>query len=134
MLRRQVPPLERIGLQLYTVRELMQADVARTLERVAKVGYLEVEFAGYFGETPRRIRGLLDSLGLEAPSTHLSLRDLGPDLPRTLDLAETMGHRYLVVPSLDPLDRRNLRLALEKLPHLPSIEPLMAPLQGPFPS
>ena len=100
--------LERIGLQLYTVRDLMRADVARTLQRVASIGYQEVEFAGYFGETPRRIRGLLDSLGLTSPSTHLSLRELGPDLERTLDLAEIIGHRYLVVPSLDPEDRRTL--------------------------
>jgi sugar phosphate isomerase/epimerase len=100
--------LEPIGLQLYTVRDLMQADVARTLERVAEVGYQEVEFAGYFGETPRRIRELLDGVGLRSPSAHLSLRELGRHLQRTLDLAELIGHRYLVVPSLDPEDRRTL--------------------------
>lgn len=100
--------LDRIGLQLYTVRDLMQADVARTLERVAEIGYLEVEFAGYFGAAPRRIRELLDGLGLASPSTHLSLRELGPELPRTLELAEAIGHRYLVVPSLDETDRRTL--------------------------
>ncbi len=103
------PPLiERIGLQLYTVRDLMKADVARTLEQVAEVGYREVEFAGYFGEPPERIRRLLDRLELTSPSTHLSLADLGPGLSRTLDLAETIGHRYLVVPSLDRRDRRTL--------------------------
>jgi sugar phosphate isomerase/epimerase len=101
--------LERVGLQLYTVRDLMEADVARTLEQVAEVGYREVEFAGYFGEPPVRIRRLLDRLGLTSPSTHLSLADLSPaGLSRTLDLAETIGHRYLVVPSLDRRDRRTL--------------------------
>jgi sugar phosphate isomerase/epimerase len=35
-----------IGLQLYTVRELFAADPVATLEKVAKVGYREVEF-GY---------------------------------------------------------------------------------------
>lgn len=86
----------------------MRADVARTLEAVAQVGYREVEFAGYFGETAVRIRRLLDGVGLTSPSAHLSLRELGPDLQRTLDLAQTIGHRYLVVPSLDPQDRRTL--------------------------
>jgi sugar phosphate isomerase/epimerase len=100
--------LEPIGLQLYTVRDLMQADVARTLEKVARIGYREVEFAGYFGETPARIRGLLDSVGLAAPSSHLSLEDLRDHPGRTFDLAETIGHRYLVVPSLDARDRRTL--------------------------
>lgn len=98
----------RIGLQLYTVRDLMGRDVPRTLEKVARVGYREVEFAGYFGETPARVRGLLDGLGLVSPSTHLSLEDLRSGLSRTLDEAETIGHRYLVVASLDPRDRRTL--------------------------
>jgi sugar phosphate isomerase/epimerase len=100
--------LDRTGLQLYTVRDLMEADVARTLEKVAAVGYREVEFAGYFGETPARLRGLLGSLGLTSPSTHLSLEALGPELGRTLDQAEAIGHRYLVVPSLDRKDRGTL--------------------------
>ena len=100
--------LESVGLQLYTVSDLMRADVARTLERVAEVGYGEVEFAGYFGQAPRRIRELLHDIGLKSPSTHLSLRELGPDLQRTLDVAEAIGHRYLVVPSLDAEDRRTL--------------------------
>jgi sugar phosphate isomerase/epimerase len=101
--------LERIGLQLYTVRDLMAKDVARTLEKVAAVGYREVEFAGYFGESPARIRGLLESVGLAAPSTHLSLAALAPAvLNRTLDEAEAIGHRYLIVPSLDAADRVTL--------------------------
>lgn len=100
--------LDRIGLQLYTVRDLMSDDVARTLEKVAAVGYREVEFAGYFGEAPARLRGLLDGLGLISPSTHLSLEALGPELNRTMDEAEAIGHRYLVVPSLDRKDRGDL--------------------------
>jgi sugar phosphate isomerase/epimerase len=101
-------PLKRIGLQLYTVRDLMRADVARTLEQVADAGYREVEFAGYFDQTPARIRKLLDSQGLTSPSSHLPLADLQQHLDRTLELAETIGHRYLVVPSLDEKDRRTL--------------------------
>ncbi len=106
--RAQGDGMERIGLQLYSVRELMQEDVARTLEQVARVGYREVEFAGYFGQTPARLRSLLDGLGLTAPSTHLPLDDLRDRLSQTLDIAETIGHRYLVVPSLGWWDRRSL--------------------------
>jgi len=100
--------LQRIGLQLYTVRDLMQVDVGRTLEKVAAVGYEEVEFAGYFGESPARLRMLLDAVGLDAPSSHVSLQDLTHDAARVFDAAEVIGHRYLVVPSLDPQDRQSL--------------------------
>ena len=92
---RQPDRLPRIGLELYTVRDLMQEDVARTLEQVARTGYREVEFAGYFGERPARIRSLLDRLGLTSPSTHLSLEDLTGE--KTFDIADAVGHRYLVV-------------------------------------
>jgi sugar phosphate isomerase/epimerase len=100
--------LTRIGLQLYTVRGLMRADVARTLDQVARAGYREVEFAGYFGESPGRIRSLLDALGLTSPSTHVSLEDLTREGSRTFDIAEAIGHHYLVVASLDGGDRRTL--------------------------
>ena len=53
--------IERIGLELYTVRAEMKLDVPATLARVAKVGYREVEFAGYFGNDPARLRALLDA-------------------------------------------------------------------------
>ncbi len=100
--------LPRIGLQLYTVRDLMEAGVGPTLERVAAIGYKEVEFAGYFGIPPAQIRGLLDAAGLASPSTHLSLGELRDQPNRLFDAAEMIGHRYLVVPSLDPQDRRTL--------------------------
>src|SRR5881398_2560424 len=41
--------LDRIGLQLYTVRHQMEKDLEGTIARVATTGYREVEFAGYFG-------------------------------------------------------------------------------------
>lgn len=100
--------LDRIGVQLYTLRDLMGADVARTLERVAAIGYREVEFAGYFGESPGRLRLVLDAVGLAAPSAHVSLEELSDDSARVLDSAEAIGHRYLVVPSLAPGDRATL--------------------------
>ena len=44
--------LGNIGVQLYTLRQMMEKDVGRTLEAVAKAGYTEVEFAGYFNVNP----------------------------------------------------------------------------------
>ena len=64
--------LQPVGLQLYTVRDLMKADFEGTLAAVAKVGYKEVEFAGYFGRTPGQVkdgtqgRGALGPLGARA--------------------------------------------------------------------
>src|SRR6266704_4346719 len=63
--------VERVGLQLYTVRHEMEKDVEGTIARVAASGYKEVEFAGYFKKTPAEIRAMLDRHGLTSPSAHI---------------------------------------------------------------
>jgi sugar phosphate isomerase/epimerase len=96
--------LEKIGLQLYTVRKAMQADVEGTLARVAATGYKEVEFAGYFGKSPTEIRALLDRFGLSSPAVHVG--SLAADPWRaSLEAANTIGHRYVVVPWI-PAEQR----------------------------
>jgi sugar phosphate isomerase/epimerase len=99
--------LERIGLQLYTVRDRMAADVDGTLAAVAEIGYREVEFAGTFGRPPAELRGTLDGLGLAAPSAHVPLEALLPDPAAAADVAATLGNRWLVVAWIPP-GRRTL--------------------------
>ncbi len=95
------PPLDRIGVQLYTVRSLMAEDVAASLAAVAAIGYSEVEFAGYFDHTPDEIRGMLAANGLTAPATHVGLDQVrGDALDASIASAEAIGHGWLVVPSL----------------------------------
>src|SRR3989442_2834176 len=60
--------LDRIGLQLYTVRGLMAKDFEGTLAKVAQIGYREVEFAGYFDHPPKDVRAMLDRLGPVFPA------------------------------------------------------------------
>ncbi len=93
--------IERIGLQLYTVRKLMASDMPGTLAAVAAAGYKEVEFAGYFGRTPADVRRMLDDNGLRAPSTHLSLDDVQAKFDATSMAAQDIGVGCLTVASLD---------------------------------
>ncbi len=100
------PLLDRIGLQLYTIRSLMSEDVAGTLDAVAAIGYDEVEFAGYFGHTPAEVRGWLDAAGLSSPAAHVGLEDLtGAGLDTAIETASTLGQRWLVLPWM-PEDMR----------------------------
>lgn len=100
--------LDRIGLQLYTVRQAMAQDFEGTLARVAQIGYREVEFAGYFARDAGTVRGALDTAGLDAPAAHIPLENLRTRWAQTLDDARVIGHRYLVVPSLPAEDSRTL--------------------------
>ena len=93
------------GLQLYTVRSLMASDVERTLADIARIGYGEVEFAGYFGRTPAQIRATLDAEGIVAPAAHLSLGELRTDLDAAIAASAEVGYRYLVLPFLEGTER-----------------------------
>ena len=93
------------GLGLYTVRSEMEKSVEATLERVAKIGYKEVEFAGYFGKRPTELAAILKSNGLTSPSAHVPLAEIRGKWNETMETATTIGHKYLVCPWVDEADR-----------------------------
>jgi sugar phosphate isomerase/epimerase len=96
--------IDKIGIQLYTVRDQMKADFEGTLARIAEIGYKEVEFAGYFDHTPDQVRAILDRHGLSAPSTHVSFEN-DNQWKAALDTAKAIGHEYIVMPWI-PEERR----------------------------
>ena len=100
--------IKRVGLQLYTVRDLMKADLPGTLAKVAAIGYKEVEFAGYFGRTPAEIRTLLRRNGLTSPSTHLSFDTLQSGWQKALDDVKTIGHHWVTIAFIPEEKRRTL--------------------------
>jgi len=59
-----------ISIQLYSVREEAKTNFPAVLKRIAKMGYVGVEFAGLHGLSPKEVRAILDDLGLVASSTH----------------------------------------------------------------
>ena len=96
--------LDRIGLELYSVRNAMQADPERTLAAVRAIGYSDVELLWSrqnFGRTPKQVRATLDHEGLRAPSAHMAPEVImAADWPQSLETAKLLGHEYLIVPSL----------------------------------
>jgi sugar phosphate isomerase/epimerase len=98
--------LPRIGLQLYTVRDLLASDFEATLTKVAGLGYREVEFAGLVGDDVRRTRDLLRGLGLAAPSMHVDYAGLRSNPERSFETAGLLEARFVVCPWLEPSERR----------------------------
>ena len=93
--------IDKIGLQLYTVRDLMKQDFDGTLAKVAAIGYKEVEFAGYFDHSPKDVRAAVDRRGLTAPSAHIDYKSLGEKFPEVIEAAKVVGHEYLVNPWIE---------------------------------
>lgn len=80
------------GLQLYTVRDFMAEDFFGTIEKVAKIGYKSVEFAGLFDHDPKEVKKFIDDLGLECSSCHV----WGEDVNKSCDDVETLGSKNVV--------------------------------------
>ncbi len=106
------PGEKRIGLQLCSLSDDMSIDPAATLEKIAEMGYTELETANYrdglvYGYTPAEFRTLVEGLGMKVSSTHTG----GPRLDETPEEEITawwtkaiadhkaMGCRYVVIPS-----------------------------------
>lgn len=114
-----------IGLQLYTVRDAMQADAAATLAKVAKIGFNSVEGATYtgnqkfYGLEAKAYADLLKQNGLKMFSSHYALGEenngvKGPkgtilnEWNKAVDDAAEVGIKYMVCAYLAGNERGSL--------------------------
>ncbi|HEX8328171.1 MAG TPA: sugar phosphate isomerase/epimerase [Hymenobacter sp.] len=93
---------QRIGIQLYTVREDMLRDAKGTLARLAQLGYREIESASsakghYYGLSAKEIKQVTNDLGLSLRSSHVHIDQ---DWQRTVDEAAEAGQEYLICSSM----------------------------------
>jgi sugar phosphate isomerase/epimerase len=93
-----------VGIELYTVRDALKADLMGTVRGVAKMGYQVVEFySPYYDWTPQQakeVRAMLDDLGVKALSTHNSATVFTPDaIQKAIDLNQAIGSKCIVMAS-----------------------------------
>ena len=103
--------LERIGLELYSVRHAMARDPERTLAAVRAIGFTDVELLwsfNNFGRTPAQVAATLKNEGLRAPSAHMSADTIFVGWERSLDIAKQLGHEYLIVPDFEDWTKRTI--------------------------
>jgi len=103
--------LERIGLELYSVRHAMARDPERTLAAVRAIGFTDVELLwsfNNFGRTPDQVAATLKNEGLRAPSAHMSADTIFVGWERSLEIAKQLGHEYLIVPDFEDWTKRTL--------------------------
>jgi sugar phosphate isomerase/epimerase len=88
-----------VGLQLYSVRDLLPKDFDGTLRKVAAAGYKNVEAAGYYHKTAAQFKQAMDQAGLRCVSTHHSMSELSPHLDELIEYGHNLGLTYMVCPS-----------------------------------
>jgi sugar phosphate isomerase/epimerase len=85
-----------IGLQLYSVRDLLPIDYDGTLRQLGRLGYEEVEAAGFFGHSPKEVRQAMDHAGLHCVSAHYPLKDLLPKVDEVIRFGKDLGLNSIV--------------------------------------
>ncbi|MBQ8973322.1 MAG: sugar phosphate isomerase/epimerase [Clostridia bacterium] len=91
--------IQNVGLQLYSLRDAMQADFKGTVAKVAEMGYKGVEFAGYGGLKPAEMAQLLKDNGLTAYGSHTGgLPKTDAELDAEIEMNLAVGNPYLVCP------------------------------------
>jgi len=90
----------KIGIQLYTVRDIFAKDPVGTLGKIARIGYREVEFGGggYDAMDHAMLRGAMDRLGLRAPSVHIGYDALLGKFDQSVTMAKALGADTVVLP------------------------------------
>ncbi len=88
-----------IGLELYSVRNLLPKDFDGTLRQVAEAGYKEVEAAGYYDKTAADFGNAMKKAGLRCISTHHALSALRPQLEQLIEYGQALGLEYIICSS-----------------------------------
>jgi sugar phosphate isomerase/epimerase len=93
-----------IGLELYSVRNELMADLNATVTSVAKLGYQVVEFYSPYlrwtTDQAKEVRKLLNDLGITCRSTHNDAASVtGDGLQKAIELNQIIGSTNIIMAS-----------------------------------
>ncbi len=102
-------PSKKIGLQLYSLRDVILKDVKGTLEKVASFGYKELEHYGYkegklFDLPIVEIGKMVAGLGMKITSGHYQTNHFDA-WEKAVNDAKSLGLEYMVISSLHGNER-----------------------------
>lgn len=113
------PPIQHLGVQLWSIREDMGKDTPGTVKALSNMGYREVEGFGYsdgkmFGMPIADFSKLLKDNGISMPSSHVMFtsksfdaasKSLTDSAKKAIDDAAAIGQKYVVCPYMIDEDR-----------------------------
>ena len=91
-----------LGVQLYTVRKIVEANLPTLLKQIQSIGYQQVEtFTGLYTQPAPELRHMIDDAGLSVPSGHFDYNGFA----EKLDYAKQLGVNWMVCPALPQSNR-----------------------------
>lgn len=92
--------LEQVAVQLYTLRDFLKTpeDYAKSLQKVAEIGYRSVQVSGPRPLPPAEIRKLCDRFGLTLNSTHENSVEILQNPQQVVRNLQEFGCKYTAYP------------------------------------
>jgi sugar phosphate isomerase/epimerase len=102
-----------VGLQLYTIRDAMAADVKGSLQKLSELGFKYLELASYadgkfYGFAPAEFKKMADDLNMNVLSSHTQVEAAGITLDNAKKMADdhaALGVKFCVQPWINEPDR-----------------------------
>ncbi|MDP3642585.1 MAG: sugar phosphate isomerase/epimerase [Bacteroidota bacterium] len=102
-----------VGLQLYTIRDAMDADVTGSLKKLSDLGYKNLELASYsngkfYGYSPVEFKKIVNDLGMDIISSHAAVESAGITVENAKIMADShaaLGVKYCIQPWINEVDR-----------------------------
>ena len=96
---------KKIGIQLYTLKDVIREDPKGVLKQLASFGYKELETFGHrdgklFGMEQAEFGKYIKDLGMEVVSGHYGVDMVLKNFEKTVADAKALGQKYVVVPWL----------------------------------
>src|SRR5437764_8572385 len=85
-----------IGIQLFSVREMLAKDFPGTLKLLSTLGYQEVDAAGFYDHSPEDVKQALQKAGLTCPSAHYNFNLMTTQTDQIIAFGKALGLQYIV--------------------------------------
>ena len=103
-----------LGLQLYSVRDILPKEYDGTLKDIGSLGYKDAESAGYFNHSVAEVKQAITNAGLNLVSSHHGAGDLQAKLDEIIAFEKELGVGHIICasPTLrDPSRLQNMSFA-----------------------
>lgn len=123
--------MKKIGIQLFSLPRLLEADFRSAVKMLAQLGYREIELygpypfstneakvgwkaitatlgfsgSGYFGHSAGEVKEILRENNIKTPSIHTDLTTLQNNMNELGEAGHTLGFKYVGLPAI-PQDKR----------------------------
>jgi len=103
---------KKIGLQLYSVRDVIFKDVNGVLKQLADFGYNELEAFSYkdgtvLGQPVAEVGKMVTDLGMKMPSGHYGLAHFA-NWEKAVNDAKILGHENMIIAYLQESERKSI--------------------------